>query len=128
MATRHVYLSILGWIQCPNIFKGKEFVHLGTGCWVQLQGHYTCISKYVIYALTCPCGLIYIGETTQMVKSHIFQHKSSINLGNTSLPVSKHFLEMGHNADQLKYMVLDGIPLLKYGGECGFKLKQREVW
>ncbi|OCT72918.1 hypothetical protein XELAEV_18035900mg [Xenopus laevis] len=63
-----------------------------------------------------------------MVKSRISQHKSSINLGNMRLPVSKHFLEAGHVADQLKYMVLEGIPPLKFGGNRELKLKQREVW
>ncbi|OCT56704.1 hypothetical protein XELAEV_18004515mg [Xenopus laevis] len=105
-----------------------EFVHPDTEFTVQLRGHYCCISKYVVYVLTCPCGLIYIGETTQMVKSRISKHKSSINLGNAKLSVSKHFLDLGHSADQLKVMVLEGVPPLKYGGNRELRLKQREVW
>ncbi|OCT95296.1 hypothetical protein XELAEV_18012983mg [Xenopus laevis] len=111
----------IGCTQCPNVIRGRDFIHPGTG-------HFTCTSKYVIYALTCPCGYIYIGETTQMVKSRISQHKSSINLGNDRLLVSKHFNDMGHNADQFKFIVLEGIPPLKYGGDREQKLKQREEW
>ncbi|OCT84708.1 hypothetical protein XELAEV_18022864mg [Xenopus laevis] len=48
--------------------------------------------------------------------------------GNMTLPVSKHFLEKGHTADQLKFMVLETIPPLKRGGDRELKLKQREVW
>ncbi|OCT74377.1 hypothetical protein XELAEV_18033352mg [Xenopus laevis] len=118
----------LGCVQCSHVIKGETFIHPSTGEKISLRGHFTCVSKYVIYALTCPCGFIYIGETTQMVKSRISQHKSSINLGNMRLPVSKHFLEAGHGADQLKYMVLEGIPPLKFGGNRELKLKQREVW
>ncbi|OCT95237.1 hypothetical protein XELAEV_18012922mg [Xenopus laevis] len=117
-----------GCAQCPFVLKNKEFIHPHTGYTVQLRGYFTCISKFAIYVLICPCGLIYIGETTQMVKSRISQHRSSINLGNMTLPVSKHFLEKGHTADQLKFMVLETVPPLKRGGDREFKLKQREVW
>ncbi|OCT88459.1 hypothetical protein XELAEV_18017090mg [Xenopus laevis] len=72
----------IGCTHCHSVIRGKEFVHPGTGYRVKLWGHYTCMSKYVIYALTCPCGYVYIGETTKMVKSRISQHKFSINLGN----------------------------------------------
>ncbi|OCT97562.1 hypothetical protein XELAEV_18009790mg [Xenopus laevis] len=53
---------------------------------------------------------------------------SQINLGNYRLPVSKHFIDMGHSADQLKYIVLEEIPPLRYGGNRELMLKQREVW
>ncbi|OCT75561.1 hypothetical protein XELAEV_18030742mg [Xenopus laevis] len=108
--------------------QGRYYLYIGTGYKVQLQGHFTCTSEYVIYALTCPCGYIYIGETTQMVKSRMSQLKYSINLGNDRLLVSEHFIDMGHNSDQLKFIVLEGIPPLKYGGDREQKLKQREVW
>ncbi|OCT88426.1 hypothetical protein XELAEV_18017057mg [Xenopus laevis] len=58
----------------------------------------------------------------------ISQHKSSIDLGNDRLPVSKHFIDMGHKADQLKFIVLEGIPPFKYGGNRELKVKNREVW
>ncbi|OCT82437.1 hypothetical protein XELAEV_18024967mg, partial [Xenopus laevis] len=118
----------LSCVQCPFILKGREFVHPQTGQQIQLRGHFTCISKFAIYVLTCPCGLIYVGETTQMVKSRISQHRSSINLGNTTLPVSKHLVDLGHTADQLKFMVLEVVPPMRRGGDRELKLKRREVW
>ncbi|OCT99800.1 hypothetical protein XELAEV_18005581mg [Xenopus laevis] len=36
--------------------------------------------------------------------------------------------DVGHRADQLKFMVLEGVPPLKYGGNRELRLKQREVW
>ncbi|OCT71737.1 hypothetical protein XELAEV_18034715mg [Xenopus laevis] len=59
-----------------------------------------------------------------MVKSRISQHRFSINLGNATIPVSKHFLEKGHTSDQLKKMVLESVPT---GGNRELKLKKREV-
>ncbi|OCT95543.1 hypothetical protein XELAEV_18013230mg [Xenopus laevis] len=58
----------LGCVQCPYVLKGREFVHPQIGQHIQLRGHYTCICKFAVYLCKCPCGLIYIGETTQMVK------------------------------------------------------------
>ncbi|OCT86954.1 hypothetical protein XELAEV_18020644mg [Xenopus laevis] len=113
--------------QCPFVYKGKDFVHHETGYIAHLRGFYTCVSKYVVYVLVCPCGLIYVGEV-QMIKSRISQHRSAINLSNMSQPVSKHFLEKGHSADQLRFMVLEMIPPLKNGGDRKLRLKQREVW
>ncbi|OCU01567.1 hypothetical protein XELAEV_18007358mg [Xenopus laevis] len=110
-------------LKCLFVLKGREFVQH-----IQLRGHYTCISKFAIYVLTCPCSLIYVGESTQMVKSRISQHRSSINLGNTTLPVLKHFVIVGHTADQLKFMVLEVVPPIRRGGDRELKLKRREVW
>ncbi|OCT87385.1 hypothetical protein XELAEV_18021085mg [Xenopus laevis] len=80
--------------QCPYMIKGKDFVHPATGYTVHLLNHFTCISKYAIYTLVCPCGLIYIG----------------------------------HNADQLKFTVLETVPPIKVGGDRELRLKQQEVW
>ncbi|OCT97385.1 hypothetical protein XELAEV_18009607mg [Xenopus laevis] len=109
--------------QCPYLHKGKDFIHPETGYVAHLRGFYTCVSKYVVYVLICPCGLIYIDETTQMIKSRISQHRSAINLGNMSQPVPKHFLEKGHSADQLKFMVLEMIPPLRNEGDRELRLK-----
>ncbi|OCT97228.1 hypothetical protein XELAEV_18009458mg [Xenopus laevis] len=79
--------------QCPYVLKGKDFLHPEAGYIVHLWAHFTCVPKYVIYVLVYSCGLIYTGETTHMIKSHISQHRSSINLGNMNLPVSRHFTE-----------------------------------
>ncbi|OCU01958.1 hypothetical protein XELAEV_18007738mg [Xenopus laevis] len=129
LGKRAVGMSLCyGCNQCPYIHKGKDFIHPETGYVAHLRGHYTCVSKYVVYVLICPCGLIYIGQTTQMIKSRISQHRSSINLGNMSQPVSKHFIEKGHGADQLRLMVLEMVPPLKNRGDREIRLKQWEVW
>ncbi|CAH2274651.1 Hypothetical predicted protein, partial [Pelobates cultripes] len=33
---------------------------------------------FVVYALKCPCGLLYVGETIRPVKERIGEHKRSI--------------------------------------------------
>ncbi|CAJ0955171.1 unnamed protein product, partial [Ranitomeya imitator] len=52
----------LGCHQCSNITKG----------------HFTCNSSFVVYLIKCPCGLGYVGETTQHVRDRISKPKSTI--------------------------------------------------
>ncbi|OCT58485.1 hypothetical protein XELAEV_18002044mg [Xenopus laevis] len=81
------------------------------------------------YMLSCAHVVRFmLGETVQKVKSRISQHKSTIKSGNLALPLSRHFKEFGHMADQLRFMVLETVPPLKRGGDRELRLKQREVW
>ncbi|OCT84834.1 hypothetical protein XELAEV_18022991mg [Xenopus laevis] len=91
--------------QCCCVHKGTTFEHPTTGRKYTLRGYYTCLTKFAVYVLICPCGLLYVGETTLQIKTRISQHRSTIRKGNVMLPVSKH-----------------------RGGDRELRLKQREVW
>lgn len=118
----------LNCIQCNLVIKGNNFSHPRTNKKIIINGFYTCQSSYVIYILTCPCNLLYVGETTQKIKDRIAQHRSTIRHPQSSLPVSRHFSEMGHKDTDLRFMVLEEIPHDKRGGDRILKLKRREVW
>ncbi|CAJ0937651.1 unnamed protein product, partial [Ranitomeya imitator] len=72
---------------CNNMLKGEFFCHPHTGKKIFLKGRYTCTSSYVVYMITCPCGLTYVGETTMEVKTRISKHKSTIRTGLTELSI-----------------------------------------
>ncbi|OCT55183.1 hypothetical protein XELAEV_18004037mg [Xenopus laevis] len=59
---------------CNNISKGAYFTHPHAGRKININTFYTYDSTYVIYLIKCPCGLAYVGETTQKVKNRIKQH------------------------------------------------------
>lgn len=64
---------------CGNIVKGdKRFSHPYTEIKCNIKDRFTCSSDYVIYMLSCPCGLIYISEMTMEVRKWIIKHKSTI--------------------------------------------------
>ncbi|OCT55591.1 hypothetical protein XELAEV_18000457mg [Xenopus laevis] len=69
--------------------------------------------------------MIYVGLTIQKVKSWISQHKSTIKLGNTALPLSRHFKEKGHTVEQLRFVVLENVPPFDRGGDRELRLKQK---
>ncbi|CAJ0943784.1 unnamed protein product [Ranitomeya imitator] len=116
----------LSCLQCSNITKGDSFTHPRSGRRFPIQGHYTCDSTYVVYLIKCPCGLGYVGETTQHIRDRISQHKSTIRCGRTLLPIPAHFLECKHQVSQLRYQIIDHVPIMRRGGDRIKKLKERE--
>lgn len=57
--------------QCTSIIEGDKFHHPHSGQAFTVKGYFTCKSKNVIYLIKCPCGLLYIGETTQAIRDRI---------------------------------------------------------
>ncbi|CAJ0931730.1 unnamed protein product [Ranitomeya imitator] len=84
---RNGTFACLGCLQCSNVTKGDSFTHPCSGHRFLIKGHFTCDSSFVIYLIKCPCGLGYVGETTQHIRDRISQHKSTIRCGRTLLPV-----------------------------------------
>ncbi|CAJ0937840.1 unnamed protein product [Ranitomeya imitator] len=114
--------------QCGNVQKGNTFQHPRTGKSFEIRNYYTCMSSFVIYLIKCPCGLLYIGETTQPVRDRISKHKSTIRCNNLLLPVPHHFSTHGHTISQLRYQVIDSIPPQRRGGDRIALLKKREAF
>ncbi|CAJ0947766.1 unnamed protein product [Ranitomeya imitator] len=119
--------------QCGNVQKGDTFQHPHTGksfkiTAAKIKDYYTCQSSFVVYLIKCPCGLLYIGETTQPVRDRISKHKSTIRSNNLLLPVPHHYSSQGHTISQLKYQVIDSIPPQRRGGDRVALLKKREAF
>ncbi|CAJ0947650.1 unnamed protein product [Ranitomeya imitator] len=114
--------------QCNSVIKGDTFHHPHSGKRYNIKGFFTCDSSFVIYAIKCPCGLLYIGETTQPIRSRISKHKSTIRCQNLLLPLPSHFVSKGHNISQLRFQVLEHIPVQRRGGNRIHLLKKKEAY
>ncbi|CAJ0954363.1 unnamed protein product [Ranitomeya imitator] len=111
--------------QCANVLKGPKISHPQTGADIPIQVFFTCNSKQVIYAIKCPCGKVYVGETMQTIKERISHHKSDIRCGKNHLPIPYHFQEAGHSVTQLRFLVLEQRSDLEFNIRiCGFPLSQ----
>lgn len=117
----------LACVNCQYMQKGEKFTHPLTGITSKINFFLTCNSSYVVYALWCPCKMVYIGETKNDIKTRINQHRYSIRKKRLDLPVPKHFCEMDHREKDLRFMVLDHIPTQRRGGDRGLMLKKREL-
>ncbi|CAJ0917088.1 unnamed protein product [Ranitomeya imitator] len=115
--------------QCSNVLKGDSFTHPRSGKRFPIRGQFTCNLSFIVYLIKCPCGLGYVGETTQPIRDRISKHKSTIRCGRTLLPIPAHFLQNNHNVAQLRFQVIDHVPVLRRGGDRIKKLKEREsLW
>ncbi|KAE8608009.1 hypothetical protein XENTR_v10011364 [Xenopus tropicalis] len=81
----------------------------------------------MIYILKCPCGKLYVGETTRPLTTKIGEHKSDIRLGKVTSPVARHFQAERHQVSQLRYMGIERVCMPKRGGDRELLLKQREL-
>ncbi|XP_041423534.1 uncharacterized protein LOC121395067 [Xenopus laevis] len=128
----------LGCFRCPNctscryMTPGNSFLHPQSGKRFLIRHHITCNTSHVIYLITCPCGLPYVGKTDLTLRLRMDAHRSAISVafrdGVSVKPVAKHFLEQGHRLPTFKYIAIDHVPPLKRGGDRSKILLQREVF
>ncbi|CAJ0936993.1 unnamed protein product [Ranitomeya imitator] len=112
---------------CNNMVKGASFYHPHTGRKYEIRKRYTCKTSFAVYVLSCPCGLYYVGATTMEVRARISKHKSTIRTRRVELPVPRHFHDMGHSVNQLRYRIIDDVPVLRRGGDRVSFLKKKEL-
>ncbi|XP_077109686.1 uncharacterized protein LOC143766127 [Ranitomeya variabilis] len=124
---KHGNFPCLGCACCNNMLKGEFCHHPHTGKKIFLKERYTCSSSFVVYMIVCPCGLTYVGETTMEVRARISKHKSTVTTGLSELPVPKHFIESRHSVNQLRFRVIDSVPVLRRGGDRIKIVKKKEL-
>ncbi|CAJ0964548.1 unnamed protein product [Ranitomeya imitator] len=95
---------------CSNVIKSDNITHPRTGKSFPIKGFHTCNSNFVVYLVKCPCGLLYVGETTQHVRDRIASHKSTIRCNKNWLPIPEHFSKSGHSVAQLRFQVIEHVP------------------
>ncbi|XP_069473373.1 uncharacterized protein [Ambystoma mexicanum] len=118
----------LACIHCNNVIKGESVTHPLTGKKYKLKDFATCISTGVVYAIKCPCGKLYVGQTSRAVKERITEHKSNIRCKNVKSPLARHFLQSSHTVAQVKYMVLEVVKKSYRGGDYQSTLSRREKY
>lgn len=113
---------------CSAITKGEFVVHPLRGNQIPLKGYYTCNTKNVIYALKCPCGKLYIGQTSRAIKLRLNEHKSNIkrysqktikdnsdkktidtNKSYGESSVARHFFEARHGIAELRWQIIEEV-------------------
>lgn len=64
-------------------------------------------STNVIYLLSCPCGLQYVGKTSRLLRFRINEYRSAINRADSKSPVARHFTELNHSVNELSFCGID---------------------
>ncbi|XP_073537706.1 uncharacterized protein [Phyllobates terribilis] len=99
---------------CPFFSSEKIFTNPTDNRQFPLRDYINCRSTNVIYALTCPCPKVYVGQTSQELRRRVQQHASNIHLaeqdlrkGRTISTVALHFLQFhSSSTNKLRVTVL----------------------
>ncbi|CAI9555659.1 unnamed protein product [Staurois parvus] len=71
---------------------------------------YNCSTDHVIYCISCPCGLLYVGRTIRPLRARFGEHRRLIEDGKDKHSVPRHFLEYHQKStDGLQVWVLESI-------------------
>ena len=100
-------------LTCPALKTGSSFTSSITGRSYKVLGKQalSCSTTSVVYLITCRrCGIQYVGETGQQLRSRMNNHRASIkNL--QPQPLYKHFNSDGHSLEDLTMQ-----PIYREGG------------
>ena len=113
-------------VNCQFMIKGDKFIHPISGALSEIRQFLTC--DFAVYVLTCPCGLLYVGETTCDMNTRLNNHTFTIRRKRRDLPVPKHLTEAGHKEKDLRFMILDQVQMPRRGGDRTLTLKKRELY
>ena len=78
--------------QCNNMMKCEYFFHPHTGKRFEINDIIMCSTTHVIYTITCPCALCYVGKTSRSLKQRINEHKNSNRRNYRDYPVAVHLM------------------------------------
>uniref|UniRef100_A0A8C5PUJ4 Reverse transcriptase domain-containing protein n=1 Tax=Leptobrachium leishanense TaxID=445787 RepID=A0A8C5PUJ4_9ANUR len=117
-------------LNCRNTKSKKQITSVieRNGKPTKLKGIMTCFSKNVIYVLTCPCGLKYVGRTTRPLNIRIQEHIRNIKKGFDKHSVSLQFkLKHGQNPEGLQFMAVQKLEPFWRGGSLETRLGKEEM-
>ncbi len=86
----------------------------------------TCSSSFVIYLISCPCGLQCISKTNCQLKTRINEHRSSIRRMDIHSPVARHFADVDHKLSDMRFLGIQRLTSSRRGGDSNKTLLQCE--
>ena len=73
--------------------RTDTFVSTVTNRTYQMKHFTTCFTSYIVYLITCPCKLQYVGRTIRNFAIRVNEHLGKIRKGCPKHTVSRHYLE-----------------------------------
>ncbi|XP_029475942.1 corrinoid adenosyltransferase isoform X1 [Rhinatrema bivittatum] len=111
---------------CQHTNTLTQFAHPHSGCLYKLSGTSDCNTRGVVYVITCPCQLLYVGKTQRSIKTCIIEHRSSINISKENAPLVSHWIEKSHTTADLQFFVLEVVLPPARGGDYSLILLRHE--
>lgn len=111
-------IPLVGMYQCrKKLYLTCKFVDHGQKNFTvkdktyTIKDFYNCSSEYVVYCLTCPCGLFYVGRTIRPLRQRFGEHRRFIEKGWDKHSVPLHFLKEHQKSTMgLRVWVIEAMP------------------
>ncbi|XP_029474481.1 uncharacterized protein LOC115100255 [Rhinatrema bivittatum] len=113
---------------CKLCLSLKDFSHPVSGKKIFLKHFTTCQTSSVVYVVQCPCGLLYVGKTSRMVRLRILEHCSRIRNVVETAPLVKHWREYNHKVEELRFFVLQKVSARRGGNINKILLQKEQRW
>ncbi|XP_078509911.1 uncharacterized protein LOC144769621 [Lissotriton helveticus] len=111
---------------CKDIIRGSTITKQNVV--IKPRSFMNCRTRNVIYLISCPCDLIYIGETSREVRTRMNEHRSAIRTDKKGAPLTEHWKKMKHDISDLKWCCLETVTINARGGDLNQKRKKREQY
>ena len=116
---RQVSTHLRGLTRFTSTANGKE---------IEIKECIACKTTHVVYALECPCGLMYIGRTKRTLTKRVSEHIYNITIGYKDHSVSLHFRDKHEkNPTGLKFWGIDRIDRNWRGANMVREISKRET-
>lgn len=115
--TQQTLIPLTGMYQCKKaLCLTCKFVQHGQksftvkGKMYPINKFYNCSTEYVLYCLTCPCGLFYVGRTIGPLCKLFGEHRRFLEGGSDQHSVPRHYFEHHQQSTAgLKVWIIEAI-------------------
>lgn len=96
-------------LTCAHVTHGKKtFVANGNN--FTLKSFFNCSTTYVIYCISCPCGLLYVGRTIRTLRARFGEHRQAVQANNPLYSTARHFtIHHQQNISDLNVWIIESI-------------------
>lgn len=134
-----MFLDLEGFYSCgrcyscsripDNARRLKEFSNPRNGLSYKIRDFISCDTVGVVYALKCPCNLVYVGRTTRALKKRMEEHGRHIRNGSEKHNLYVHFKRI-HNQSTagIKFWGIEAPKRHWRGSNFIREISKRESW
>lgn len=97
-------------LTCPHVAHGKRTFSTN-GNQYTLKSFFKCSTTYVVYCISCPYGLLYVGRTIRTLRARFGDHRRAVQANNPQYSTARHFTtHHQQNISDLNVWIIESIP------------------
>lgn len=96
-------------LTCSHVTHGRKTFNTNCNQYT-LKSFFNCSTTYVIYCISCPCELLYVGRTIRTLCARFGEHRRAVQANNPLYSTARHFTtHHQQNISDLNVWVIESI-------------------